>query len=288
MRRRYFLAAGLALAMSPAWAGDKGAAPLRIGLTPVFLDDQASFLRRWNAYLETMLARPVEFIQRGTYREIVDLLRQGKCDVAWICGYPLVRNRQQLRLLAVPEFEGRPLYRSYLIVPAGDTETKSILDLRGRVFAFSDPDSNSGYLYPNYRLLTLRERPDAFFGKSFFTWAHRKVVDAVAAGVADGGAVDGYVWETLARLQPRLTAGTRIVERSPEFGFPPFVARASLAAAVVGDVRRVLMGMERDAAGRELLKALNLSGFGAGDDKLFADIERMAKVLGGKAHVPAA
>lgn len=287
MQRRHFLGASLALTALPA-LGAPRAEPLRIGLTPVFLDDQAGFLQRWHRYLETRLSSPVEFVQRGTYREIVDLLRQGKCDVAWVCGYPYVRNRQHMRLLAVPEFEGRPLYHSYLIVPAGDAATRTILDLRGRVFAFSDPDSNSGYLYPNYRLHTLRERPGAFFGKSFFAWAHRKVVEAVAAGVADGGAVDGYVWETLARWQPRLAAATRIVERSPEFGFPPFVARASLPLPTVAAVRRVLMSMGSDAQGQDLLKALNLTGFVAGDDSLFAGIERMAKVVGGDPRAPAA
>lgn len=289
MERRTFIG-GFALACCViARADDKvRKAPLRIGLTPVFLDDQAGFLRRWHAYLEAHLLRPVEFVQRGTYREIVDLLHQGKCDLAWLCGYPYVRSRPRLRLVAVPEFEGRPLYRSYLIVPAADKATQSILDLRGRMFAFSDPDSNSGYLYPNYRLLSLNERPDAFFGKNFFTWAHRKVVEAVAAHVADGGAVDGYVWETLARLQPKLVAATRIVERSPEFGFPPFVARASLPEQTVLDVRRVLMSMVDDAGGRTLLKELNLTGFAAGDEKLFADIERMTKVVGGDRRAPAA
>lgn len=281
MDRRTFIGCTALACWGMASASDRaGDTPLRVGLTPVFLDDQAGFLHRWHAYLEARLSRPVEFVQRGTYREIVDLLHQGKCDVAWLCGYPYVRSRPRLRLVAVPRFEDRPLYRSYLIVPAVDKSTKSILDLRDRVFAFSDPDSNSGYLYPNYRLLELEERPNAFFGKSFFTWAHRKVVEAVASRVADGGAVDGYVWETLARLQPRLVEGTRIVERSPEFGFPPFVARASLPHETLLDVRRVLMSMSDDIGGRDLLKSLNLTGFAAGDDKLFAGIERMMKAVG--------
>lgn len=288
MQRRSFLGFALACAGGRAAFARPAKAPLRIGLTPVFLDDQAAFLDQWRDYLEAQLLRPIHFVQRGTYREIVDLLRQEKCDVAWVCGGPYVRNRRYMRLVAVPEFEGRPLYRSYLIVPSGDTTTRSILDLRGRVFAFSDPDSNSGYLYPNYRLYLLRERADAFFGKTFFAWAHRKVVEAVAAGVADGGAVDGYVWETLARLQPQLTAGTRVIERSPEFGFPPIVARASLSRQTVAEVRDVLMSMAKGRQGRELLRALNLTGFVAGDDRLFAGIERMARVVGGQARAPAA
>ncbi len=286
MRRRTFLGLGIALAATTrAFA----AAPsLRIGLTPVFLDDQAGFLERWRSYFEKAMRRPVEFVQRGSYREIIELVRQGKIDVAWVCGYPYVRNRESLRLLAVPLFKGVPRYRSYVIVPAADRTTNSILDLRGGVFAFSDPDSNSGFLYPNYRLITLQERPHAFFGKTFFTWAHRKVVDAVAARVADGGAVDGYVWETLSNFHPELTAQTRVVERSPEFGFPPFVAGLGLPRNIFLEVRRVLMEMPRQPEGRELLKSLNLDGFTPGDDALFAGIEEMAKVFGSDPSAPPA
>jgi phosphonate transport system substrate-binding protein len=279
MKRRTFMAFALAWAGTAAIEARATGATLRIGLTPVFLDDQAGFLDRWRSYLEARLTSPIEFVQRGSYREIVDLMRQGKLDLAWICGYPYVRNRKFLRLVAVPEYQGHPTYRSYLIVPDSDTTTRSILDLRGRIFAFSDPDSNSGYLYPNYRLITLQERPQAFFGKTFFTWAHRKVVEAVAARVANGGAVDGYVWETLARFHPELTAKTRVVHRSPQFGFPPVVARATLPADDEAQARRVLMDMARDGEGRELLKMLNLTGFVAGEERLFADIERMAKVF---------
>ena len=288
MHRRTFLGMTLAWTSGVITRDALAQTPLRIGLTPVFLDDQAGFLDQWRTYLEAQLLRPIAFVQRGTYREIVDLLRQGNCDIAWVCGYPYVRNRQQMRLVAVPEFEGRPVYRSYLIVPARDTATKSMLDLRGRVFAFSDPDSNSGYLVPTYRLHSLHERADSFFGKGFFTWAHRKVVEAVASGVADGGAVDGYIWETLAQIQPRLASATRIVERSPEFGFPPIVARASLSMTTVTEVRRVLMSMAGDARGHELLKTLNLTGFVAGDDRLYAGIERMSRAVGGHTRAASA
>jgi phosphonate transport system substrate-binding protein len=252
---------------------------LRIGLTAVFLDDEVGFLRRWRGYLEQRLARKVEFVQRGRYRETVELLREGHLDAAWICGYPYVRFRDELRLVAVPLFEGKPLYRSYLIVPAADSATRSILDLRGKVFAFSDPDSNSGYLYPNYVLRTSGERPEAFFKRAFFTWAHRKVVEAVSANLAHGGSVDGYVWETLRLASRQLTAGTRIVNKSPEFGHPPIVARANLAPDVAQELRGALTGMNTDTEGRALLARLNLDGFAPGNDQLFDSIEEMWRVV---------
>jgi len=262
-----------AMPLLPAHA-ERGA--LRIGLTPVFLDDQLSFLTRWRTWLERRLQRPVAFVQRGNYREVLDLVRGGKIDFAWVCGYPYVRYRRDLRLVAVPLWRGRPYYQSYLIVPADDEKTNSLSDLRGKVFAYSDPDSNSGFLYPQYRLTALGENPSTFFSRIFFTWGHRKVVEAVGVGLADGGAVDGYVWETLAEVQPALTDATRVIERSPDLGHPPFVARPDIDAAELRQFRAALLDMPGDAEGAELLHLLRLDGFIAGHPSLFDEIARMA------------
>jgi len=278
--RRSLLAAALFASCLRQVHAEQPAAALRIGLTPVFLDDQVAFLNSWRSYLERRLRQPLVFVQRGSYREVVNLLNQGQLDCAWLCGYPYVRHRERMRLLAVPLYRGKPLYQSYLIVPATDTTTRSILDLRGKVFAYSDPDSNSGFLFTQHSLHRLNEMPAAFFGKSFFTWAHRKVVDAVAVGLANGGAVDGYVWDTLALSHPGLTGRTRIVERSPEFGFPPFVARGSLASTQFTAVQSALMQMRDDPEGAGLLQRLNLDGFAAGSPALFDGVAEMFRTSG--------
>jgi phosphonate transport system substrate-binding protein len=274
--RRLFLQSALAMTAMPLLPARAATGTLRVGLTPVFLDDQVSFLARWRAWLEQRLQRAVVFVQRGSYREVLDLIRGGKLDFAWVCGYPYVRYRHELRLVAVPLWRGRPYYQSYLIVPADDRKSAHLTDLRGRVFAYSDPDSNSGFLYPQYRLAQQGENPATFFSRSFFTWAHRKVVEAVGVGLADGGAVDGYVWETLAEFHPRLTGATRIIERSPDLGHPPFVARQDIPAAVLEQFRGALVGMPTDAEGAELLRLLRLDGFVAGQPSLFDEIARMA------------
>lgn len=264
-----------ATAGSPPAAGG-----LRIGLTPVFLDDQAGFLARWRGYLEHRLQRPVIFVQRGSYREVIDLVRTGGLDFAWVCGFPFVRYSQEMTLLAVPLYRGKPLYQSYLIVPSRDARSESIADLRGKVFAYSDPDSNSGFLYPRYVLKQMGEASEAFFGKSFFTWAHRKVVEAVSIGLAQGGAVDGYVWDTLNESHPELTAQTRIVTRSPEFGYPPFVARLGVDRNSFVAMQQVLMGMTTESEGKTLLAELNLDGFVVGTPTLFDGIAQMVRAVG--------
>ncbi len=253
--------------------------PIRIGLTPVFLDDQATFINEWRDYLQYHLAQPVIFVQRGTYREIVELLNNGKLDFAWLCGYPYVRNKKNLRLVAVPLYQGKPLYQSYLIVPTSDKQTQSLGDLRWKNFAFSDPDSNSGHLYTEYLLAKQGSNSSSFFSKSFFTWSHRKVVEAVAIGLAQGGAVDGYVWDTLALAHPELTSKTRIVSKSPPFGHPPFVASAATPKQDIAALQQALFHMAHDEVGSRLMKKLNLDNFVYGDDRLFDGIEEMARLV---------
>ena len=282
MDRRTFLALAAAVSASPPCAQAQTNAAVRIGLSPVFLDDQLSFLNDWRDYLQGRIGRAVRFVQRGSYREIMDLLLDQKLDFAWICGYPYVRHKAKLRLMAVPVSDGRPQYRSYLIVPASDRQTGSILDLRGKVFAYSDPDSNSGFLYPRYALMQLKENPDRFFAKTFFTWAHRKIVEAVGSNLAQGGAVDSYVWETLQIYHPELTVRTRIVEKSPYFGHTPVVAREGVTRTEFDSMQEALLGMSQSIAGQDLLKRLNLDGFVTGEDSLFDGIARMMRALNGR------
>lgn len=268
-------AAGLALQVT---GGNAATSPLRFGTTPVFLDNQLSLLSAWQRYLEARLGRPVHFIQRGSYREILDLLLNGNTDVAWICGYPYVMYEPQLELVAIPTYLGAPVYRAHLIVPERDTVTRSITDLRGRVFAFSDPLSNSGHLVPRYLLIQAGKQPTPFFRRYFFTLAHRKVVEAVRVGLADGGSVDGYVWDTLVKQQPAATAGVRVAWQSPPFGFPPVVARASLSLREREAVTTALLGMKESEDGNQLLQNLNIDGFERATPSAFDGIREMVRV----------
>lgn len=284
MYRRQCLRLITCAATLPVWPGPLASAAeppneVRIGLTPVFLDDQLHFLKRFRAYLSERLQLPVSFVQRGSYREIVELIRAGKIDFAWLCGYPYVRFKRELRLLAVPLYRGNPLYQSYLIVPGADRQTASLFDLGGKMFAYSDPDSNSGYLYPQFQMLQAGVNPATFFSRSFFTWSHRKVIEAVGVGLAQGGAVDGYVWDMLEAVHPELTAATRIVSRSPELGYPPFVARGKIQPDLFRALQQVLRAMSREPQGIELLKVLQLDGFIDGNDRLFESIAEMARIV---------
>ncbi|MCF7979985.1 MAG: PhnD/SsuA/transferrin family substrate-binding protein [Chromatiaceae bacterium] len=268
------LAPGLARSAERSGCGEV----LRFGVTPVILDNQVGFLNRWSAWLSEQLGCPVELVQRTRYQDIVDLLLREQLHLAWVCGYPYVQQQDQLELLAVPHWHGQPLYRSEIIV-ARAAPFQGLEDLRGGLFAWTDPLSNSGWLYPHFLLQERGLEPKRLFRRSIFTWGHARSVQAVAEGLVDGAAVDSYVRETLLRYKPTLAQETRVIERSPWFGFPPIVAGPALEAGQRSAVRDTLLGQAESAAGEALLSDLNLDGFSREDPRLYATIATMAEQL---------
>jgi len=243
--------------------------PLRIGLAAVFIDEPRTVIDRWADYLEERLEQPVEFVQRRTYGEITAGLLKGGLDAGWICTYPYVTNREQLRLLVVPVYRGQSNYRSYLIVSAKDRDTRDITDLRGKSFAYTDTQSLTGYIVPRRWLREAGLDQDHFFRTTFFTWSHRDSIEAVAEGVADAAAVDSYIWESLNRSSPDITERTRVVSYSEDYGFPPLVASLHMDATAFLQLQRALLGMKGDPEGKWLLQAMNLDGFETPDESLY-------------------
>jgi len=269
----------LALFMPGASAqASKAGEPVRISMTPLAIDDQVAFLKLWGDYLEKRLQRPVVFVQGSGRRAVEELLHRDQVDFAWVSGYHYVRSPNWMKLVAVPVFEHKSSCQSYLIVPSDDARTGSLLNLRNKVFAYPDP---AGYLYTQFTLARHNEKPGEFFSKSFSTGTQRDAVEAVAVGLAAGGAVDGCVWDALSKTHPEVTARTRIVQKSPGFGSPPFAARASISRDDFDAMQKVLLEMDSNPEGAEFLRKLALDGFAVADPGLFDGIADMARTVNG-------
>ena len=152
--------------------------------------------------------------------------------------------------------------------------------MRGKVFAYSDRLSNSGWLVAQGQLAA------AGIGagdlkRAFFAHGHRNVAEAVAAHLADAGSIDGYVWETMRQQKLAAALQTEVVWRSTPHGFPPIVAPVGSGHPQLGALQRVLQSMPNDATGRALLKSLNLDGFLPGSVSMFDSIRALARSVPG-------
>ncbi len=251
---------------------------LRLGIGSMITPkDGYIYYRRLTDYLEKRLKRPVIIVDRGTYREFNDLLASGGLDRAFGCGGPYGEGHANfgLKLLVVPQTpDGKTVYYSYLIVPA-TSNARSLGDLRGGKFAFTDPQSNTGYLVPSYMLARLEETPVNFFGEIIYTYAHDKSIHAVAAGKIDGAAVDSLIYDYLAKVNPEQVAKTRIISRSQPYGIPPVVVRPDLPEDEQSRLRQVLLAMHDDPEGQSILAGMMIGRFVISDDASYDGIREI-------------
>lgn len=229
-------------------------------------------------YLSARLGRPVELVQRRTYAETNDLVENGFVDVAFVCTSAYIAGHEKfnMELLVAPQVNGAAVYHSLLIVPA-DSPAQHITDLRGKVFAFTDPMSNTGRVYPTYLVQKLGSTPEQFFSKTFYTYSHDDAIRAVAQGLADGAAVDSLVFDFAVSRDPGLAKQVRIIHRSPAFGIPPVVVSPKARPQLRATLRELLLGMADDPAGRQALSALGIERFIVIDDTAYNSVRDLIR-----------
>jgi phosphonate transport system substrate-binding protein len=227
-------------------------------------------------YIGRNSGHSVQLIQRKTYDEVNELFPKGEIDLAFICTGPFAASREKFgfEALATPQVRGQPFYQSYLIVPK-DSPYERFEDLRGRVFAFTDPDSNTGTMVPRFWLAEVGETPESFFSKTVFTYSHDNSILAVAKGLVDAAAVDGHQWEYFERFSPAYTSKTRVIRKSQPVGSPPLVASARLKDGVRSRIQELMLSMHTDPDGKRILDKLLIDRFVAPRQEWYEPVRAM-------------
>jgi phosphonate transport system substrate-binding protein len=236
-------------------------------------------------YLSKKIGGNIKIVQRRSYEEINDLLKNSEIDFAFICSgaYVSGKSGSGMKLLVAPQVNGNTTYNSYIIVPKNSSYTR-FTDLRGKKFAFSDPLSNTGKFYPEYRLSFINETQESFFGvdengknNSFFTYSHDNSILAVAEQLADGAAVHSLVYEYMKTTKPEVVAKTRVIEVSPPYGIPPVVVSKDIDPFLEKRLKNIFLDMDKDEEGKKILYKVKIDMFVNLNDDAYDSIREMRK-----------
>lgn len=232
-------------------------------------------------YLERKIGRPVDVIQRKTYEETYDLLRYGSLDVALVCTYVYVRGREEigLELLVAPEVNGRSQYRS-LIITRADSRIHTFDDLAGKRFAFTDPLSTSGRIYPLALLKARQQDPGTFFSSTTYTYSHDNSIKAVAEGIVDAAAVDSLVYDQWVSRNSDRGVEFRIIAESEWLPSPPVVVSKRVDPHLREALREALLTMDQDPEGKEILSSLGIDRFVLQSDEEYQPVRALAQQAG--------
>ncbi len=231
-------------------------------------------------YLSKKLSRPIYFKQRRTYEEVNDLLERKQIDFAFVCSgaYVIAKEKFPIEIIAVPVVNSEPYYYAYILVHQNSLYQR-FEDLQGKSFAFTDPLSNTGYLYVLKRLKGLNSNSENFFSRTIFTYAHDYSIQAVARKIVDGATIDGLIFEYLKEFYPHRVENIRTIEISEPFGIPPIVASKRLPYYEKKKIQTILYKMHQKPDGREILNKLMIDRFVSADKTDYSSIRNNLKYL---------
>jgi phosphonate transport system substrate-binding protein len=198
-----------------------------------------------------------------SYAATVEAMCAGRVDIAYLATVAYVLANQRCgvepRLVAIRNDEW--WYVSQILYRA-DLPIRTLADLRGRKFAFVDPVSASGYIFPAALLRRQGIDPDRFFGEVLFAGGHDRVVLAIYTGRVDAGATFGH------RTNPVFEARDRVVRAYPD------VRDRVKVLAYTDDIPNDTVSFRRDLPDEVKEKAtkalLRIAGTDPGKEAIFA------------------
>ncbi|MEQ8194464.1 MAG: phosphate/phosphite/phosphonate ABC transporter substrate-binding protein [Rhodospirillales bacterium] len=199
-------------------------------------------------------------------RQMIRLLQEGKIDFLseTIMSALLMQERAKAEILLREWKKKRGWYWS-IIIARSESNIRGLPDLRGRKIAFEDPGSTVSFLVPlallhraGLQAVRLKSFADPVPpGKVGYVFADKEINIAawVERGFVDAGALSNWDWRSKRRTPRSMREDMEIVFESRPLIRSVFVARAGLPEALKRRTKEILLGMDRDQAGKRILKS---------------------------------
>jgi len=250
--------------------------PLYIGFIPN--SNAVIMVRKWQPladYLAKELDMPVELVFRSSYREVVTALSKGEMDVCLTGAFVYVLTRQEtdIRPLVQRKKYGNYLYHSILVVRK-DSGIRSLKDLLGKTFAFTDKESTTGYLLP---VAMMRQKgisdPEEYFSEVIYTGNHDSALLAVYTRSAEGAAMA----TTYLRSENPKMKELKIIWKSQPVPMGPFRVRKGLDKEFAERIKKAFLKIGKAPETRDLSEQIRIEGFKEARDSDYDVIRKVRK-----------
>jgi len=242
--------------------GRRVAAPLRWCLTPYLPSDVLIVgLQPMARALGAAIGQRVEVHAAKDYGQLVDRLVSGEAELATLSAFSYLIARRRgadVTPLAMQVTAGSASYQGYVVTTLADAST--LADLQGKRFCWVDRHSTSGYVLPHALFRRAGLDPDTMFSSASFGGSHRRCMDRLLAGEADGAALFGGILSRGVLGVDR--GGLRILAKTERVPNDLVVASPALTGPLREQVRVFLLGTSSATeAGRRLLEGVPMQGW---------------------------
>lgn len=202
-------------------------------------------------YLSEKMGEKVSLQISKDYQIHTDAIGKGDLDIAYLgpASYVSLRdNYGEIPLLARQAINGNPVFRGKIFVRKS-SPIQNLSDLKGKKFAFGEPYSTMSHLVPRYTLYQAGISVEQFSSYKF-VGDHINVALGVLSGDFDAGATKEDVYYKYE------TRGVRSIATTPPLSDHLFVARKNLSPAKVTKLREILLNIDKDPKGQNILQSM--------------------------------
>lgn len=265
-------------------AGTAYAKELTIGLIP----EQNVFkqMKRYQPigdYIEKKAGIRIKFTILPRYGNIIDSFNKKGLDGAFWGSFTgaMAIKKLGVQPIARPvNLDGTSSYRGYIFV-----HKYSVIDsvdrMRHSVIAFVDRATTAGYIFPmaHFKEHGIKDI-DSFFKEYYFTGSHDAAIYAVLNKEAEVGCAKNTIFDMLAREDPRIKNDLVILATSPEVPSNGLGLRSNIATDIKHQMKKVLLEMDSDAEGKQVLSTFGILKFIETTEKDYAPVFDFARKAG--------
>ena len=217
------------------------------------------------------------------YNAEIEAMRAGKLEVGEFGPLGYVLAHQVAKAQAVAAFgpkEGKPdTYWASLVTFPG-SGIKTVEDIRGHSFAFSDPASTSGHLFPAYGLRKAGLDPDKDI-RPIYAGSHTSSFEALYNHKVDAGELNSEQLQSAMQRGHYKEGDVVFLWKSDPIPTDPITVRGDLPAAFKARLIEVLQTLDLESLPEADRKIMGLSGtrFVPQTDGAYDGIRDLVKTL---------
>lgn len=241
-------------------------------------------------YIERTLGVKSTIRNSTDYAAIIEALAGGHIEVAYYgaAGYASAYEVMEGNIEPCCLEESLEGYLGYFgrIIVKADSPYQTLEDLEGKVFAFTDPNSTSGYLVPTYYLTkNMGKKPEEFFAKTVFAGSRDTAILSVLQGTADAMADYKYDeqnsgYTKLMRKGMVPPGGAREIWESPLIPGAGWFFRKDLPEKMKEEITEALLKLpEADPATWKQISYGEIKRYVPTTHDVYVDIIKMRKQL---------
>ena len=194
-------------------------------------------------YLSKKCGQAIVVKVSESYKAHIERVGEESMDLAYLGPASFVKiidTYGEKTLLARLEVNGSPIYHG-MIVTRDDSSINTLDDLKGRIFAFGDPNSTMSHLVPLHMLLNAGITVESF-KKTAFLGSHNDVALGVLGGYYDAGGLKENVYNNYRER------GLKLLATSPPVSEHLFVAGKHLPQSTIDILRQSMFELKEAQA----------------------------------------